>query len=64
MAIGKVLDELEIKIGYKFQEPQYLENAMTHSSYSNEYKSKGLSIPSKVGAGPELCPLATPTSSP
>ena len=46
MAIGKVLDELEIKMGYKFQEPKYLENAMTHSSYSNEYKSKGLSIPS------------------
>ncbi len=46
MAIGKGLNELEVTVGYKFNEPKYLENAMTHSSYSNEYKNKGLSIPS------------------
>ena len=46
MAIGKNLHELENAIGYKFNNTEYLENAMTHSSYSNEYKNKGLLIPS------------------
>ena len=46
MAIGKDFVFLEQTIKYKFSEVSYLENALTHSSYSNEYKSKGLSLPS------------------
>ncbi len=46
MAIGKSFDELERKLKYVFSNPKYLENALTHSSYSNEYKSRGLSLPS------------------
>lgn len=46
MAIGKSFDELERKLKYDFSNPKYLENALTHSSYSNEYKSRGLSLPS------------------
>ncbi len=46
MAIGKGFEELETVLGYKFNEPAYIENALTHSSYSNEYKSKGLNLPS------------------
>jgi ribonuclease-3 len=46
MAIGKNFESLEKKIGYKFSDSSYLENALTHSSYSNEYKLKGLSIQS------------------
>lgn len=46
MAIGKSFEELQKKLGYKFFDSSYLENALTHSSYSNEYKSRGLSIPS------------------
>lgn len=46
MAIGKSFDILEKKLGYKFCDSSYLENALTHSSYSNEYKSKGLNLPS------------------
>ena len=46
MAIGKTFETLEERLGYKFYDPEYLENALTHSSYSNEYKTKGLSIPS------------------
>lgn len=35
------LFELEAKLGYKFKNIQYLETALTHSSYSNELKLKG-----------------------
>lgn len=35
------LYELEEKLGYKFNNIQYLETALTHSSYSNELKLKG-----------------------
>ena len=35
------LCELEEKLGYKFKNIQYLETALTHSSYSNELKLKG-----------------------
>lgn len=35
------LCELEAKLGYKFKNIQYLETALTHSSYSNELKLKG-----------------------
>ncbi len=46
MALGKSFDILEEFLGYKFFDSSYLENALTHSSYSNEYKVKGLNIPS------------------
>lgn len=46
MAIGKELSSLEKKIGYTFSEISYLQTAMTHSSYANEQKSKGLNYPS------------------
>ena len=46
MAIGKSFNDLEAKLGYVFFDSSYLENALTHSSYSNEYKSRGLSLPS------------------
>ena len=46
MAIGKSFSELEKKLGYVFSDSSYLENALTHSSYSNEYKSRGLTLPS------------------
>ena len=46
MAIGKSFDLLEELLGYHFKDTDYLQNALTHSSYSNEYKSKGLSLPS------------------
>lgn len=46
MAIGKKFDTLENNLRYNFFNPSYLENALTHSSYSNEYKLKGLNLPS------------------
>ena len=46
VAIGKKLDELYGKLGYTFLDPDLLENALTHSSYSNEYKTRGLNLPS------------------
>lgn len=46
MAVGKSFEILENNLGYKFHDPSYLENALTHSSYSNEYKAKGLILPS------------------
>lgn len=46
MAIGKSFVELENNISYKFSDTSILENALTHASYSNEYKTKGLSISS------------------
>ena len=46
MAIGKELSSLEAKIGYTFSEIKHLQTAMTHSSYANEQKSKGLNYPS------------------
>ena len=33
---------LEEKIGYQFQNPALLENALTHSSYANEHRGEGL----------------------
>ena len=32
------MKELEKKIGYKYKNISYLENALTHSSYANESK--------------------------
>lgn len=46
MAIGKELSLLEKKIGYSFFDIKNLQTAMTHSSYANEQKSKGLNYPS------------------
>ena len=46
MAIGKDFATLTERIGYSFSDASYLENALTHASYSNEYKSRGLSLPS------------------
>lgn len=36
------MEELEKKLGYHFENPALLENALTHSSYANENKAKGL----------------------
>lgn len=46
MSIGKSPIELYGVIGYEFSDLSYLENAMTHSSYSNELRLKGVSYPS------------------
>lgn len=46
MAIGKELSLLEKRIGYSFFDIKNLQTAMTHSSYANEQKSRGLNYPS------------------
>lgn len=46
MSVGKEFFELIDVIGYKFRNIEYLENALTHSSYANERRSKGMSYPS------------------
>lgn len=46
MAIGKEFFELQDKLSYKFSDIKHLETALTHSSYSNEQKSRGLNLPS------------------
>ncbi len=46
MAIGKEFFSLEEKIGYKFKDIKLLETAMTHASYSNEKKSRGMNFSS------------------
>ena len=46
MAIGKNFESLLKAINYRFNDQSLIENALTHSSYSNEYKYKGLSLPS------------------
>ena len=46
MAIGKEIFELEEKLGYKFSDINHLQTALTHSSYSNEQKSRGMNLPS------------------
>ncbi|MBQ8402403.1 MAG: hypothetical protein IJX14_10805, partial [Clostridia bacterium] len=38
-------EELEAAIGYTFRNRQYLTEALTHSSYSNEKRSKGVRLP-------------------
>ena len=37
------MKELEERLGYKFNNPELLKNALTHSSYANENKSEGMS---------------------
>lgn len=46
MSIGRNLFELYDKIGYTFDDITYLENAMTHSSYAYERRSRGIVYPS------------------
>ncbi len=46
MAIGHNISELEEKIGYKFSDISYLELALTHSSYTNEQRIKGINLSS------------------
>ena len=36
------MEALEEKLGYRFTNRAFLENALTHSSYANENKAKGL----------------------
>ncbi|MBO5907487.1 MAG: ribonuclease III [Clostridia bacterium] len=44
MAIGREILELESIIGYNFSDVSRLENALTHSSYSNEMRVKGIEV--------------------
>ena len=46
MSIGKEIVELQSAIGYEFSDIAYLENALTHASYSNEQKSRGIFLES------------------
>lgn len=46
MAIGKEIIELEKKLGYTFSDISYLELALTHISYTNEQRSRGINIES------------------
>ena len=46
MAIGKEVTELMEKIGYDFYDLSYLDQAMTHSSYTNEQRVRGILAPS------------------
>lgn len=44
MAIGKEVTSLESKIGYNFRDLSYLECALTHSSYTNEQRARGINV--------------------
>lgn len=46
MAIGKDITELSARVGYSFKDISYLELALTHSSYTNEQRSRGIFLPS------------------
>ena len=46
MAIGKDVTDLQSVIGYDFCDLSYLDCAMTHSSYTNEQRVKGIVAPS------------------
>ena len=46
MAIGKDLFLLYDVVGYRFRDVSYLENALTHASFANERKAKGIVYPS------------------
>lgn len=46
MAIGKEFLELQGVIGYIFRDITYLENALTHSSYTYEMKNRGITAAS------------------
>lgn len=40
--LSVMLSELENKIGYSFSDKNLIKNAMTHSSYAHEHRTKGL----------------------
>lgn len=42
MALGKDALELQSKISYNFKDVSYLDGAMTHSSYTNEMRTRGI----------------------
>lgn len=42
MALGKDVVELQKKISYSFRDNSYLDSALTHSSYTNEMRSRGI----------------------
>ena len=46
MAIGKEILDFEKHIGYRFNDINLLETALTHSSYSNEQKNHGMNFSS------------------
>ena len=46
MAIGRDIIELENIIGYKFADISYLEAALTHASYTNEQRTRGIAVQS------------------
>lgn len=46
MAIGKEIIELQKKLGYNFKDISYLELALTHTSYTNEQRSRGINVSS------------------
>ncbi len=46
MAIGREISELEEKIAYKFSDISNLELALTHSSYTNEQRTRGINLSS------------------
>ena len=46
MAIGRDIIELENIIKYSFSDISYLEAAVTHASYTNEQRSRGISVQS------------------
>ncbi len=46
MAIGKDVTLLEKKISYEFSDLTYLECALTHSSFTNEKRTKGINLQS------------------
>ena len=46
MGIGKEFIELMEKIDYNFSDITYLQTALTHTSYTNEMKSRGYRAPS------------------
>ena len=46
MAIGKEIFDLQRVLGYSFSDISYLELAVTHSSYTNEQRSRGINTAS------------------
>ncbi len=44
MAIGQDIFELEKALNYRFADIKYLEGAMTHASYTNEQRAKGINV--------------------
>ncbi len=66
------MEALEEKLGYRFTNRAFLENALTHSSYANENKAKGLQSNERLeflgglcawyGRGRLTCSAPTPTA--